>query len=243
MNQTIARVAVPAELDVGGILALREAIRSAVGDAGSRVLVLQGADGVFCRGMSLAGQVAEEDPADAVRTFAACLEALRFAGKPTIAVVDGEALGGGVGIAAACDLVLATPRSSFGLPELLFGLLPAIVLPVIAERMPVQRARLLALRAQSVSADRAWEMGLADEIVMADELARTVPRFAHALSRPDSEAVAGLKRYSAQIAGLDVLGGLGLGAEITAAALAVRPGPADTIRAFVADGTAPWLAR
>jgi enoyl-CoA hydratase/carnithine racemase len=241
VNQTIARVAVPAELDPARIVELHESIRGILGDAAGRTLVLEGADGVFCRGMSLAGHDDAGDPAEAARTFAACLAALRFAGKPTIAAVDGEALGGGLGIAAACDVVLATPRSSFGLPELLFGLLPAIVLPVVAERTSPQRARLLALRARSVPADRALELGLADEVVPEEELARAISRHARALSRSDPGAVAGLKRYTAEIAGLDVAGALDRGAEVTATALA-NPATSDAIHGFLAEGTAPWLA-
>jgi enoyl-CoA hydratase/carnithine racemase len=211
------------------------------------VLVLEGTDGVFCRGMSLAGLGAAEldneldnEPSDAVRAFARCLEVLRLAAKPTIAVVDGEALGGGLGIAAACDVVLASSRARFGLPELLLGLLPAVVLPVLLERMSAQQARLLALRADSVPAERARELGIADEVVATDELPRTIRRWARALSRADSRGVARLKAYSAEIAPLELAAGLGRGAGLTAALLAdaaVR----ETIRDFAVGGMPPWL--
>lgn len=220
-------VGVPAELDLAGITALTRGISEATG----RVLVLEGADGIFCRGMSLAGHSPAGERADAARAFAHCLHALRTCPLPTIAVVDGEALGGGVGIAAACDLVLATPRAGFGLPELLFGLVPAIVLPVVTERISPQRARLLALRAHSIPAARAVELGLADELVPAGKLASTLARSVRELSRVDPAAVGELKRHTAP--------DLHAGAEVTAAALA-DPALDRKLRAFTVEGAAPW---
>jgi len=245
VNETIASIQVPAELDARTIVALSLAIKQAVDDETTRVLVLQGAEGDFCRGMSLAGLTSPElgdDPSEAVRAFARCLEILRFAEKPTIAVVDGVTLGGGLGIAAACDLVLATPRATFGLPELLFGLLPAVVLPILLERMPAQKVRLLALRATSISADGAHALGLVDEVVLTEDLPRAVRRCARALSRTAPGAAVALKRYVADVAGLGVTVGLSRGAGLTTALLAdssVR----DSIRELVVGGTPPWLAR
>ena len=243
MDEAIAQIRVPPELDARSVAALGEAIERATRDPAARVLLLAGAGGIFCRGMSLDGLALSEspdDPGTAARDFARSLEALRFAAKPTVAVVDGEALGGGLGIAAACDLVLATPRATFGLPELLFGLLPAVVLPVLLERAPAQKVRLLALRAGSVPADQARELGLADEVLPADELPRAVRRWVRALSRPDPCGVARLKRYSAEAARLGVAAGLGRGAGLTAEALADGAALA-TIRAFVDGEAPPWL--
>src|SRR4051812_27966939 len=149
-----ARIRVPRALEPAGLVELGRALLAASRDDAIRVLLLEGAEGVFCRGLDAAVAletrgVAEE--ARAAHAFASCLRALRFGGKPTIAAVDGEALGGGVGLVAACDLVLATERATFALPELLFGLLPATILPLLHERMPPQKARLLALRGRSHS--------------------------------------------------------------------------------------------
>jgi enoyl-CoA hydratase/carnithine racemase len=245
VNETIAQISVPAELDAGVIVALSLEIKRAVEDPVTRVLALRGADGAFCRGMSLSEVASSErgdDPSGAVRAFARCLEVLLLAAKPTIAVVDGDALGGGLGIAAACDVVLATPDAAFGLPELLLGLLPAIVLPVLLERMPAQQARLLALRAESVPAERACQLGLADEVVAADDLPRAVRRYARAFARTDPGAAAGLKQYIAELTGLGLAAGLSRGAGLTADLLA-DGALREAIRDFVAGGTPPWLAR
>src|SRR5438477_5999325 len=94
--------------------------------------------------------------------------AQRSNGKVTLAVVDEQALGGGVGLAAVCDYVLATERATFGLPELLLGLVPATIFPILLERMPPQRARRLALLGHTQNAAQASASGLVDEVVASD---------------------------------------------------------------------------
>ena len=78
------------------------------------VVCLRGAtDEVFCQGLSLDADAVEHPDVEA---FAALLGTLIDAPKPTVAVIDGQALGGGLGLAAACDWVMASKRSTFGLP-------------------------------------------------------------------------------------------------------------------------------
>ncbi|MBV9582408.1 MAG: enoyl-CoA hydratase/isomerase family protein, partial [Chloroflexi bacterium] len=117
------RLHVPEALDAGRLDALTRAVQEAMLDDGIRVIVLLGkTDGVFCLGMDF-GMVAEGERAVGGATaMARCLHTLRASPKPTVALVDGQALGGGLGLAAACDYVLATERATFGLPELLVGL-------------------------------------------------------------------------------------------------------------------------
>ena len=102
-----------------------------------------------------------------MHAFVQALLAVRC-GAPAVAYVDGEARGGGVGLAAACDLVLATPRATFALPEALFGLVPGAIRPILEERMAPQKVRRLALLAGSIGAEEALALGLVDRIV-ADE--------------------------------------------------------------------------
>ncbi len=119
-------IEVPERLDARSLARLEVALAA---DEGS-VLMLRGSRAVFCRGMDLA---AATDGAieRGARAYASVLGALRSAPRPTVALVEGEALGGGVGLLAACDLVIASTSATFALPEALYGLVPAMVVPVL----------------------------------------------------------------------------------------------------------------
>jgi enoyl-CoA hydratase/carnithine racemase len=226
------RIQLPPVLDAETVPRLHAALDAVT----TGVLVLEGADGVFCRGMDLDG-VGNEGAVASAEAFARCLAALRFAPSPSIAIVDGAALGGGLGLAAACDVVLATPRATFGLPELLFGLLPAIVLPVLLERVTPQRLRLLAMRAYSLTADQAHALGLVDEVIPSETLPAATRRWTRTLSRPNPNTVAILKRY----ADPSLRYGLKQGARVTAERVR-DPAVLAAARRFEHEGVAPWLA-
>ncbi|MBI4956263.1 MAG: enoyl-CoA hydratase/isomerase family protein [Myxococcales bacterium] len=235
-------IELPETLSAASLEALERALVRAEGDAGARVWLLLGKAGTFCRGMDLGGYAADGATGPALaslRQFGACLGRLRRAGRPTLALVDGVVQGGGVGLAAACDVVLCTPSSSFALPEALFGLLPGIVLPVLLERMTLQQARLLTLLGAARDADFARAHGLVDEIVPASDLPRRAARLGRELGRVGTPRVRGLRAWLYEAATLAPEAALACGAEVTAELLkdeGVRRG----IRTFLADGTPPW---
>lgn len=118
---------------------------------------------------------------------------LRTRAGPVIASVDGAAIGGGLGLAAATDWVVATTRARFGLPEARYGLAPAMVLAILADRMPEQKARALALTLESIDAETALRIGLVDELVAPEDLERTLARRARVLRRPTADGVRAIK--------------------------------------------------
>jgi enoyl-CoA hydratase/carnithine racemase len=237
----LVRIPVPPTLDAATVLALDAAIDVAGNQGSAGVLVLEGTPGVFCRGVDLGALADGGSAAASVHAFARCLEALRLGPCATIAIIDGQAIGGGLGLAAACDVVLATPRSTFGLPELLFGAVPAIVLPILRERVPAQRLRLLALCAHSVSANEAQTLGLVDELVTPERLPHAARRWTRMLSRPQTQAIALLKRYTADVFPLGLNAALERGATLTSERLRD-----DTVlaaaRQFANGELAPWIA-
>ncbi len=241
-----SRVLVPETLSVATIAAFVDALARAEREPSRVAVVESAAGGVFCRGLDLASVSGEGERGAAARAqaiavaFARCLETLRGFPKPTIAAVRGEALGGGLGIAAACDLVVATESASFGLPETLFGLLPATVLPVLLERMAPQKARLLALSAQACDAVRARDLGLADDVVTPGELETALRRWVRVLARSGPRAVGTIKRMTAEASGLLLDDALGRAA-VASGSLARDPAVLGAIREFLADGVAPWL--
>ena len=225
-----------------GVERLLELLDAAAQSPHCRMLVLQGSGGTFCRGMDLEGVVAAE-PADAQRgaqLYADCLVRLRSHDKYVVAAVDGGAFGGGVGIAAAADLVIATRQSVFGLPELMLGLLPAMVLPLLLERMTPQKARALALTLEGIDAERAHHLGLVDELV--DDppaLERAVRRLGRAALRAEPGAVAALKRLSTRLGTMGWREGIAKGCKLTSARLADADITA-AIRAYLEGEPLPW---
>jgi enoyl-CoA hydratase/carnithine racemase len=220
-------VVLPRVLSWTDIDRVAESLRA---EPAARLLVLEGAGGVFCEGGAL-GDAAEPRP----RSFAALLSALERDPRPVLALVDGPALGAGAGLAAAADVVIATPRATFGLPETLLGLVPAMVFPPLARRIGFPRARRLALGAEPLSAAEAFRVGLVDEV--SDDLEAALARQARRLARMDPHAVATFKALLADHFPLPPA------YEEEAAArlgeLLARPETQARIRRFL-SGHAPW---
>lgn len=179
---------------------------SLTGDHGARLVTIEGRPGAFCAGLDIESLAIEPgsidellNPTGHLAQFAEILALLTRTEAPVVALVDGPAMGGGVGLAAAADLVLATPRASFALPETLMGLIPAMIFPYVARRIGVPKARLLALGGKPLSAEAALRAGLVDEIV--DDgaaLGQALVQYARRFSRMDTRAVGAMKSLVAR---------------------------------------------
>lgn len=181
---------------------LLDGIGAALDEAGRReavrLVVLTGGDGVFCTGMDFGS--AEQRPGgsfeDGARRYLGLLARLESSPFVTVASVDGRAIGGGVGLAAACDLVWATERSRFSLPELLWGLLPYSVFPYLRRRVGAQGARALTLSTLPWTADHALRRGLIDETLERPEA--QLRQLAGRAGRIGRETIAEAKRYASR---------------------------------------------
>ena len=221
----IATLALGDRLDTRCVEALHEGIARAVAER-VRVLVITGEPGQFCLGMCF------EPVPDRVSLegFAGVMRALLLAPLPTLAVVDGPALGGGLGIAAACDYVLASEHARFGLPEALYGLAPAIIRPALLRRLSPQRLAMLIATIHSRSAPEALALGLVDEV--ASDLTTARHRVIRSLRRASPDTVVAVRRWDA--AALDAA--LAAGVDETTRALD-RPG----VRAALTSEDPTWL--
>lgn len=142
-------------------------------------LIVRGANGVFCAGADLKSlsSALSQSPgpgeADPLRELNAAGGRFfqRLAAHPmaTIAVVDGAAVGGGFGVACACDIVVATPRARFALSETSLGLTPAQIAPHVVGRLGARHARRLALTGARIDGREALAIGLADYLCESDE--------------------------------------------------------------------------
>jgi methylglutaconyl-CoA hydratase len=144
--------------------------------AGVRVLVLRGAGRHFQAGADLkwirgvAGQPAEENER-ASRATALAVHRLNTLPLPTVALVQGGCFGGGTGIVAACDVVIAADDAMFSIAETRWGLTAAIILPQLADAIGARQVRRYALTGERFGAAEARRIGLVHEVVPLAELA------------------------------------------------------------------------
>ncbi len=148
-------------------------------DDAVRVVVLTGAGKSFCAGGDL-GWMQEQmaaDPETRAREagkLAHMLQALNTLPKPLIGAVQGNAFGGGVGMASVCDIAIGADHLKMGLTETRLGIIPATIGPYVIARMGEGRARRVVMNARLFGAAEAVELGLLARSVPADDLAEAV---------------------------------------------------------------------
>ncbi|MFN0058681.1 MAG: enoyl-CoA hydratase/isomerase family protein [Planctomycetota bacterium] len=205
-------------LDAPSLGALTQTLRDAEADRDVGLIALEAPRGGFCFGMDL-DAIAHGAPAECERgihAYTRCLEQLRGSNKLVVALVAGPALGAGLGLAACADIVIATTDARFGLPEVVLGLAPAIVLTTLNERLSPQKARRLALSGASLSALEAATLGIVDQVVPdVDALERALAKVRREAQRSDADARACVKQLCREFATLDPAAALRVGADCT----------------------------
>ena len=164
LNRPEKRNAITSEM----MSALRDALQRAGDDSTVRVLLIRGAGKDFCAGIDLSEVLksAEDEAASlaSARRLGDLYIAMRRHPKPIVAAVQGRALGGGAGIATACDLILAAESAQFGYPEVKLGFIPAIVATMLRRAVNERQAMELALTGEPLSAPRAYAIGLINRV-------------------------------------------------------------------------------
>lgn len=173
-------------LDDATIAVLTEVLQRIGGDPSVRVVVLAGAGKSFCAGADLdwmrrmARFSHEENLADANR-LAALIHALDTLPKPTLALVQGGAFGGGVGLVCACDVAIGSEAATFRLSEVRLGLTPATISPVVVRAIGARQARRYFLTAETIDAATARNIGLLHDVAPSAELDAATDRMIDAL--------------------------------------------------------------
>ena len=213
--------------------------------SGARVAVLAGSGKAFCAGADLTwmskmvGYSREENERDAM-AMSAMFNALDALPIPLIGRVHGAALGGGTGLAAVCDIVVAADDAVFGFTEAKLGILPAVISPFAVRKIGISAARELFLTGARFSATRAHQLGLVHAVTSNAELDPAVDAYVREVLTSAPDAIAGAKRLIAAVAGrapLDV-------AELTAQTIAkhrVSAEGQDGMRAFLEKRQPPWV--
>lgn len=160
-----------------------------------RVVILAGRGKSFSAGADLnwmkqAGQASQaENEADALK-LANMLHSLATLKQPTIARVQGIAFGGGMGLASACDICIASSDAKFATSEVRLGLAPSTISPYVIRAIGARQASRYFLTAERISAQQALNIGLAHEIAPIEELDQKVDEMVQALllGGPDAQA-------------------------------------------------------
>lgn len=172
---TLNRPEVRNALDQPSIAALTTIFEQLAGDDDLRLVQLAGAGPIFCGGADInymqqsLGWSDDENIEDALR-LARMFHSVNACPVPVIASIQGAALGGGVGLAAVCDIVLAADDAIFGFTEVKLGIVPAVISPFVLAKIGETHARALFTTGERFNAPRALQIGLVHEIVPAPAL-------------------------------------------------------------------------
>jgi methylglutaconyl-CoA hydratase len=189
------------------ISALEEAFRTLAGAEGVRVVFIRGAGGTFSAGADLdwmraAVQRTESDNRADAYEMAKMLKALHDLPALTVALIEGGAYGGGGGLAAACDLAVATADAKFSFSEVKLGLIAATISPYVIEAIGPRAARALFATGRIFDADYACRIGLITDVVVdAAALRAEAHRIASDMVACAPGAVEASKRLIADVAG------------------------------------------
>lgn len=186
---------------------LRAALRDLREDAAVRVVVLSGRGKSFCAGADLNWmreiiRFSYEQNLQESLELADFLYELYALPKPTIARVNGAAIGGGAGFLSACDIVVASAEAKFGLSEVKIGLVPACIAPYVVRRTGESLARQYFLTGARIDAHRALEIGLANAVVEPGRLDAKIEEIASLLLSSGPEALAGCKELLRRVPGM-----------------------------------------
>lgn len=196
---TLNRPEVHNAFDPEMVEALDAALRQLEADARVRAVVLEGSGKSFCAGADIAhmkksATYTPQQNFDAAHLTARMLYTLYRLPKPTIACIRGAVRGGGVGLAAACDIAIGARDATFRLSEVKIGVIPAMISPYVIAAIGERMAHRYMLTGEEFNAAEAYRIGLLHEIVDEDQLTAAVGHMLAHLHTSGPQAVAAIKR-------------------------------------------------
>jgi methylglutaconyl-CoA hydratase len=228
------------------IAALTAAFTELGADDAVRAIVLSGEGKVFCGGADISWMRAsldlsyDENVADAER-MSDMFRAIDRCPKPVIAKIHGAALGGGAGLAAVCDVVVAAADTVFGFTESKLGIIPAVISPFVLAKIGASHARALFLTGERFDAKRAQHIGLVHEVVVADTLDVCIERILGEIVTAGPSAVAAAKALIPRVREASYAESRKITAEAIARQRTSEEGQ-EGLRAFLERRKAAWIA-
>lgn len=225
---TLNRPAKRNALDDASVRALHDGLDVGERDEAVRVIAIQGAGSDFCAGADLqqleriaAGADALENLDDA-SALGDLFIRIRRAHKPVVALVHGNAIAGGAGLATACDLVLAREDAVFGYPEVHLGFVPAMVMALLRRALGEKRAFELVARGDRISAQHALELGLVNRVYPRDSFDDETDAYLRGFTARSASALRLTKRLLYGMDGLSFEEAIARGAEVNVLARATE---------------------
>lgn len=191
------------------IAEIKQAFSELGDDAALRAIVLAANGPAFCAGADLnwmkkmAGYTHAENHADALQ-LAEMLRTIYLCPKPVVAKVQGDCYAGGMGLVAACDIIVAVEEANFCLSEVKLGLIPATISPYVIKAMGENAARRYFLTAERFGAQEALRIGFVHEVVSAEALDAKVAEIVKALVNNSPNAVQQAKVLVREVVGQEV---------------------------------------
>lgn len=243
LNRPAKRNALTREL----IRQLQERVEEARNKDSVRLVVLAANGPVFCAGMDLAemqdratNPQAKELWREDTQVYRDVLVSLVTLPKPTLAIVQGPALAGGMGLAMACDLVLASEAAMFGLPEPKRGITAAVVAPLVCFRGGLSTASYLLLSGKNLNAEESLKRGLCHQVVKADALSSAEDDHCRSILTGAPAALAATKAHLLSTAGRDLITQLDAGMKVSAEARET-PDAREGLSAFLEKRDPAWF--
>jgi methylglutaconyl-CoA hydratase len=187
------------------IAGLHEAMDQLGQQTGLRVVVLKGNGAHFQAGADLAwineqGKLGPEQNVAASRATGHAVRRLNELPVPTVAMIQGGCFGGGTGIAAACDVVVAADNAMFAITEARWGLVAGIIFPQLIQAIGLRNLRRYALTCERINAERAQQMGFVHEVCALEALEETTFAIVESLLKSAPQATADTKRLTLSLA-------------------------------------------
>jgi len=193
--------------NAASIREITEAFGRAEEDRDVRVVILTGKGKSFCAGADIQWMkeiisYSFEQNLEESLQLAEVLHRIYLFPKPTLALVNGPAIGGGTGFLSACDIAIASEEASFGLSEVKIGLVPAAISPYVIRKIGESRAREYFLTGTRMPARRALEIGLINEAVPLSKLEERMDALVRQLLTSGPEALARCKELIRRVPGM-----------------------------------------
>ncbi len=242
---TLARSEVHNAFNEQSILELTNAFTTLGEEKSIRAIILQGEGKHFCAGADLgymlrSAELTFEQNIAAAKTMATMFRAIDRCPKPVIGRVHGAVLGGGIGLCAVCDTVVAIEDSKYSLSEIRLGILPAVIGPYTIAKIGYSNFRSLGISAERFNAVVALRIGLIHEVVSPEKIDDAIEKRVEALGSCAPEAIAVFKGYANRLGAVDNDAIIEHAAKLIATARTGTEGR-EGIAAFLEKRTAAWV--